>query len=89
MVSIVPQSAEHLKPGVRWGVSSAHAAGSALMDERDIIAALGPPDAILPARLGMVSTEWLCSQCCKLYVFDKPVRPPAPCECGGLAFERK
>ena len=56
------------------------------LTEADIIAIFGPPDATTER---MLSTQWLCSQCGKLHVFDEPVRPPAPCECGGIAFESR
>jgi len=60
------------------------------MNRDDVIAAMGEPDRILPrGRLGMVSTAWFCPTCCKLHTFPEPVRPPAPCECGGIAFEKR
>lgn len=59
------------------------------MDKREVLERLGEPDRILPPGKGMVSTAWLCSNCCKLHTFPEPVRPPAPCECGGIAFEKR
>jgi len=57
--------------------------------EQDVVARLGEPDAVLPASRMMTSTAWLCSQCKTLHEFDAPVRPPAPCHCGGIAFEKR
>ena len=59
------------------------------MTEQDVIDRLGEPDAVVPARLGMTSAAWLCSQCKKLHEFDAPVRPPAPCACGSVFFEKR
>ena len=60
------------------------------MNKGDVIAALGEPNRILPrGSRGMVSAAWFCSTCCKLHTFPEPVRPPAPCECGGIAFEKR
>jgi acetone carboxylase gamma subunit len=58
------------------------------MNEHDVINQLGEPDAVLPASQMMTSTGWLCSNCKTLHEFDAPVRPPAPCRCGGIAFEK-
>jgi hypothetical protein len=58
------------------------------MDQRDVIALLGEPDRITRGR-GMVSTKWFCSTCAKTHTFPEPVRPPAPCECGGISFEKR
>lgn len=60
-----------------------------MLNEQDVIDRLGEPDAVLPARLGMTSAAWLCSACKRLHEFDAPVRPPAPCGCGGIAFEKR
>lgn len=57
------------------------------MYKADVVAMLGDPDRILPRGHGMLSRVWCCAICRKLYTFAKPVRPPAPCECGGIAFE--
>lgn len=59
------------------------------MDKSDVIAKLGEPDRILSRGQGMVSRAWFCPKCCKLHTFAEPVRPPAPCECGGIAFEKR
>lgn len=59
------------------------------MDKSELLARLGEPDRILPRGRGMVSTAWFCSTCCKLHTFSEPVRIPAPCECGGIAFEKR
>jgi hypothetical protein len=59
------------------------------MDEQDVVDRLGEPDAVLSAGRGMTSVAWLCSGCKRLHEFDTPVRPPAPCECGGIAFVRR
>ncbi len=59
------------------------------MTEQDVIDLLGEPDAVMPAGRGMTSAAWLCSTCKRLHEFDTPVRPPAPCECGGIAFEKR
>ena len=61
----------------------------AQMNEQDVIERLGEPDAVLPPGRGMTSTAWLCSACKRLHEFDAPVRPPAPCGCGGIAFEKR
>ncbi len=36
----------------------------------------------------MQSTGWKCSSCGKFWAYSVPVKPPAPCECGGIAFEQ-
>lgn len=59
------------------------------MTEQDVVDLLGEPDAVLPAGSGMTSTAWLCSACNRLHEFDEPIRPPAPCDCGGIAFEKR
>lgn len=59
------------------------------MDQRDVVALLGEPDRILPRGRMMVSAKWFCSTCAKLHTFPEPVRAPAPCECGGIAFEKR
>lgn len=59
------------------------------MNDSDVIALLGEPDRILPPGKGMVSRSWSCTTCRKLHQFPEPVRPPAPCECGGIAFEKR
>lgn len=59
------------------------------MNESDVIAMLGEPDQILPRGRGMVSRAWFCSTCCKLHTFAEPVAAPAPCECGGIFFEKR
>jgi hypothetical protein len=57
----------------------------------EVLALLGEPDRIHPAGTGprMVSTHWFCSSCAKLHVSAQPVRPPSPCECGGICFEKR
>lgn len=42
-----------------------------------------------PARSPMMSAKWFCCGCAKLHELPEPVRPPAPCECGGIAFEKR
>lgn len=59
------------------------------MNRADVIEKLGVPDLILPPGKGMVSFKWFCSTCCKLHTFETPVRVPAPCECGGISFEKR
>ncbi len=59
------------------------------MNEQDVIDRLGEPDAVLPPGRGMTSTAWLCIACKRLHEFDEPVRPPAPCGCGCIAFEKR
>ena len=60
-----------------------------MLNEQDVIDRLGEPDAIIPSRLGMTSSAWLCSTCKRLHEFETPVRPPTPCGCGGIAFEKR
>lgn len=59
------------------------------MNHGNVIKWLGEPDAVLPAKLGMNSNAWLCSHCGQLHEFDAPVRPPAPCICGSVFFEKR
>lgn len=59
------------------------------MNEQDVIDRLGEPDKVLPPGSGMMSAAWLCSKCKKLHEFDEPVRPPAPCDCGSVFFEKR
>lgn len=59
------------------------------MAENDVIDRLGEPDAVIPKRLAMTSTTWLCSTCKKLHEFDALVPIPTPCSCGGIFFEKK
>lgn len=58
------------------------------MNKRDVIEALGQPDRILPAGKGMTSLRWKCGKCKKISDFPQPVRPPAPCVCGSIFFEK-
>lgn len=59
------------------------------MTEQDVIDRLGEPDEIIQAGMGMKSAAWLCSNCKTLHQFDEAVRPPAPCSCGGICFEKR
>ena len=59
------------------------------MNKRDVIERLGDPDAVLPASRMMTSLAWLCSKCKTLREVEEPVRPPATCRCGGIAFEKQ
>jgi hypothetical protein len=59
------------------------------MTEQDVIKKLGEPDVVLPTSRMMTSAAWLCSQCKMLHEFNEPVRPPAPCRCGGICFVKK
>lgn len=58
------------------------------MKKEDVIGRLGEPDKILSLSEGMRSAAWRCSTCGKVFEFQSPVRPPAPCYCGGIAFEK-
>lgn len=60
-----------------------------IFNEKDLIYIVGEPDNILPAGGGMMSAAWLCSMCLVLYEFNVPVRPPAPCDCGSVFFEKR
>jgi len=59
------------------------------MNEQDVVERLGEPDVVVLASRMMTSAAWLCSTCKKLHEFDSPVRPPAPCACGGVFFEKR
>jgi hypothetical protein len=59
------------------------------MNKADVLRILSEPDRILPRGMGMVSRAWSCSTCRKLHQFPEPVGAPAPCECGGIAFEKR
>ncbi len=58
------------------------------MDKQDVIDRLGEPDKVLPPGGGMRSVAWRCSTCKVTRQFDAPVRPPAPCGCGSVFFEK-
>ena len=58
------------------------------MTKDDVVDRLGEPDAILPRQMMMTSFIWQCSHCQKVFYFAQPVTPPAPCFCGGIAFEK-
>ena len=55
----------------------------------NVVERLGEPDAIIPRRLMMTSVRWKCSKCLLVLDFDIPVKPPAPCQCGGIAFSKE
>jgi hypothetical protein len=57
----------------------------------EVLALLGEPDRIYPPGMGprMLSTYWFCCGCAKLHTFPEPVECPAPCECGGITFEKR
>lgn len=59
------------------------------MDKTDVLAMLGEPDRIVPRGFGIKGRAWFCSTCCKLHTFPEPVGIPAPCECGGITFEKR
>jgi hypothetical protein len=59
------------------------------MDEQDVIDRLGEPDRVLPVSRMMTSAAWMCGQCKVVREFDEPVRPPAPCGCGSVFFEKR
>lgn len=58
------------------------------MNKTEVVELLGNPDVVLPRLAGMVSDAWLCSTCCKVHRSAAPIRPPSPCECGGVFFEK-
>lgn len=58
------------------------------MNKQDVIDLLGEPDRIMRGPM-MTSKHWFCPTCAKLHTFATPVRPPAPCECGGIIFEKR
>jgi hypothetical protein len=57
----------------------------------EVLAMFGEPDKIYPpgTRPPMLSTSWYCCSCAKVHTFPEPVKCPAPCECGGIAFEKR
>ena len=59
--------------------------------KEEVIALLGEPDRIYPPGTAprMLSTHWFCCGCAKLHTFCEPVKCPAPCECGGICFEKR
>jgi hypothetical protein len=61
------------------------------MNKADVVALLGEPTRMYRAGVGprMLSNVWLCAVCYKLHSFPEPVEPPAPCQCGSIAFEKK
>lgn len=59
------------------------------VDEVQITALLGKPDKILRRGEGMQSRVWFCYTCAKTHRFSEPVIIPAPCECGGIGFEKR
>jgi hypothetical protein len=59
------------------------------LNKSELLTRLGKPDRILLRGQGMVSRAWFCSNCAKVHTFTQPVRVPAPCECGGIAFEKR
>jgi len=52
-----------------------------------IKARLGEPDKIL-ASGGMISNAWVCSSCKKRHESTDEIRPPSPCGCGSIFFEK-
>jgi predicted Zn-ribbon and HTH transcriptional regulator len=59
-----------------------------VMDEKDIIERLGPPDRVVDLKERLRSREWQCSRCGLTVENDKPIPVPAPCPlCGSVAFE--
>jgi len=55
----------------------------------DVLREFGEPDRILKPNEGMKSVRWRCMSCGKVYQFGAPMRVPAPCECGGIMFEKQ
>jgi hypothetical protein len=60
-----------------------------VMNERDVVERLGPPDEIIGRKDRMRSRAWLCSTCRETVTSPEPIPIPAPCpRCGGVAFEK-
>lgn len=60
------------------------------MNTADVIRLLGEPDEILHVGNDrMKSRAWFCNACAKIHTFTEPVAIPAPCDCGGICFERR
>ena len=59
-----------------------------LMDERDVVDRLGPPDEIVGRKDRMRSRAWVCSTCTAVVRSKEPIPIPAPCPvCRGIVFE--
>ena len=58
------------------------------MDEKDVVALLGPPDELGRRQDRMRGRAWKCLTCTTVITSAEPIPIPAPCiVCGGIAFE--
>lgn len=59
------------------------------MNEWEAIEKMGRlPDNIILKGGGMKSKSWKCSKCLSIHNSEVEVRPPSPCSCGSIFFEK-
>ncbi|MEK5416330.1 hypothetical protein [Paenibacillus sp. FSL L8-0708] len=59
------------------------------MNEWDVITHMGRlPDKIILNGGGMKSKSWKCSKCETVHESEVKIRPPSPCKCGSIFFEK-